>query len=533
MPLSSLPRLHPFLPFLAAALAGGCASYPEKIAPSLQNLRNGTPASVEQTVGASALNGRDRVLFLLEKGRMAQLQGRSEESRQALGEAVDAIVVPLEQEASGLAKGAGTAAAQTAAVFWNDTSIPYQPDVYESQMAIQFQLENYLLAADPAVRDKSINFVQRCYAQGKLFQGLREKMQRELGASRESSPTARRSLASLQGQPEWRQLVNASSVTAAKVKNSYDNAYCWYLAGLVYEMHPYDFAGSDRSCYEKAWRIFPENQFLQRDVYRTAKRDGLDALAEEVRQMNPEVAATPALEERPQDGDLVVVFQDGLVAQKQQTKLPVPLVTRGRLTSLGFIAFPSYDVGWRTPRPLQVYDGGAKLGATEPVCYVNSLAVMSLKEKLWPIVTRQVVRLVAKSAASIALTEAAYSNDRPELALLGGIGMGIFNYVSEDADLRGWYSLPENIQLFRTRLPAGRHVLKFDGGSGSATLAVDVRPGSRTFVQVARPGAAVLHVQAGAYDPGRPDPGPAAGTGPTTSATQRADDQPHQKGRTP
>jgi hypothetical protein len=70
-----------------------------------------------------------------------------------------------------------------------------------------------------------------------------------------------------------------------------------------------------------------------------------------------------------------------------------------------------------------------------------------------------------------------------------GLVANLFNVATETADTRSWLTLPEQIQLLRTRLPAGVHDLTVDllDGSGRSLgtvviPAVTVRAGDWTFI---------------------------------------------------
>ncbi len=58
--------------------------------------------------------------------------------------------------------------------------------------------------------------------------------------------------------------------TIGQVKNSFQNAYTFYLSALFYESSgEYNRANID---YKKALAIYPNNHFLQQDSFRLAKK---------------------------------------------------------------------------------------------------------------------------------------------------------------------------------------------------------------------------------------------------------------------
>lgn len=198
------------------------------------------------------------------------------------------------------------------------------------------------------------------------------------------------------------------------------------------------------------------------------------------------------------EGELVVLYEDEFVPQKQEVKIPVPLPS---LNTVVAIAFPIYQVGGDDVVPLSVAEGAVSLGATEPICDVSALAVKSLKEQIPEIVTRQVIRTTSKAIAANAVNSATraatakratQNNAGAEFAgMLIQLGMTIYNVATENADLRSWTTLPRNAQIMRIRLKPGSRTLRITRGDGTvaADVNVDVRPGGKTIVHVVRAGS--------------------------------------------
>lgn len=77
-----------------------------------------------------------------------------------------------------------------------------------------------------------------------------------------------------------------------------------------------------------------------------------------------------------------------------------------------------------------------------------------------------------------------------EWGVLGKIGMNALNAWTESADLRSWMSLPDQVELFRGALPAGKHNFDLSHPAiQSYRLVLDVQPGSLTLVCVTRMGS--------------------------------------------
>jgi hypothetical protein len=192
-------------------------------------------------------------------------------------------------------------------------------------------------------------------------------------------------------------------------------------------------------------------------------------------------------------GELIVLFEDDFVPQKQEVKIPVALPS---LNTIVAVAFPIYIGDSPAPAQLSVADGPHVLGSTETICDVRALAVKSLKERVPGIVTRQVIRSTAKAVASSAVVSSARNRNQgqssnPYAELLAGLGMAIYNIATENADLRSWTTLPRDAQIMRVAVPAGNRELKLAYGSSGceATIPVVVKPGGKTVLRVVRTGS--------------------------------------------
>jgi hypothetical protein len=263
---------------------------------------------------------------------------------------------------------------------------------------------------------------------------------------------------------------------AGKVKNSFQNAYTFYVSGFIYELlrQPND-AYID---YKKALEIYPENRYLQKDVLRLAA--GLDMREEldELRQRFPHVDNEHIYDSGTGTGELLVLFEDGFVPQKHEIKIPLPAGKAGLIA----IAFPIYQERWSPQIPLQILNNGGLIGSTEPICDVRALAVTALKEKVPVIATRQIIRAIAKGVTAM--------EAKKQMGDLGQLATIVWNLVSESADLRSWLTLPANAQILRTTLPVGSYSLSLQHPSagGTAHADVEITANSKTILHIVRTG---------------------------------------------
>jgi hypothetical protein len=395
----------------------------------------------------------------MERGRYAQVIGNIEASMADFSASMEKI---RENDEKALISVSGVGS-NVAATLVNDNALPYEGEGYERVLLHHYQALNFLKKKDlegAGVEVRRANAEQNDSL--KRFEKELEKSEEE-AAKKDVNPNNVTRVDSQYAQMDE---------VAGKVKNSFQNAYTFYLSGFIYELlqQPND-AYID---YKKALEIYPDNSYLQKDVLRMAAklemREELDELKRRFPEESTQITAG--------SGELLVLFEDGLVPQKHEIKIPLP-AGRGGIIS---IAFPIYQEKWSDQIPLRILNGSSSIGSTEPICDVRALAMKALKEKVPVIVTRQIIRAVAKAVTA--------AEARKRGGELGQLAAVLWNIVSESADLRSWLTLPSNAQILRRSLPAGNYKLALQHPMASDTTYVDVEitANGKAVLQVVRVG---------------------------------------------
>lgn len=457
----------------ALLIMTGCAAtstftaYPHKVQPLITSMSNRTPIDLSQCL-LSECKSKDSILYSMERGRYAQVVGSSDISMSDFKASMDKIGENDEKALiSASAIGANVASSLT-----NDNAIPYEGEGYERVLLHHYQAINYLKKKDlegAGVEVRRANAEQN--ESLKRFEEELEKSREKASEKRVSSGSAS------QIDTRYAQM----DEVAGKVKNSFQNAYTFYLSGFIYELlqQPND-AYID---YKKALEIYPENSYLQRDVLRLAEKL---QMSDDLAELKTRFSISPKTfidENGAGSGELLVLFEDGFVPQKHEIKIPIPISKSGIVS----IAFPIYQVKWSAQIPLSILGNNELLGSTEPICDVRALAVKALKEKAPIIATRQIIRAVAKGVTGAAA--------RKQMGELGQFASNIWNLVSESADLRSWLTLPANAQILRTTLPAGsyRLALQHPMALGVTYADVKINPDGKTVLQVVRTGGQIYN----------------------------------------
>jgi hypothetical protein len=411
---------------LGVVVGVGCAGYDRKFECIEQQLVVSKPAAALALIGENAPAGRDRLLYHLERAMLLRMDGQLEQSNREFEAAKRTVE---EVDALSLRE-------QGTALLLNDTATSYAGAAFEQVMIHLYSALNYLELGDrDAARVEALQVDLR----------LRELSDADEDSIFHNDPFAR------------------------------------YLSGMIFE------DGGEWSdamiAYRKAYQAYREHGrhyslalpvALQEDLLRAADRLGLD---DELAQLEAEFGRRqwPELYGGPDNGELLVLFHNGLVPVKREQVITVPVVGKGRLVS---IAVPSYQVRPPGSGGLRVRVAGRGV-AGEVVESVGGMAVADLEAHMGAIMARTVARVVAKYAASGA------AGKQNELA---GVLVNLAGVLTERADTRSWLTLPQDIWMARVSLPPGLHDVELEIlGPGGAVVErrslprVEVRRGQRVY----------------------------------------------------
>ena len=441
---------------LSLSLLGGCASssifkaYPKQAEVIKMQLE-----AKQYTLAATTLNkhrdSNDKILYLMERGRAAQVANDIESSIIDYQEAKKAIE-KLEKKAIISASDTG---AKAASLFTNENSIPYSSEPYERIFLYHFQAMNYLFSNK---LDSALVEVRRANEEQQLAFHKNEKA---IIKNKQKNKDA------LNENSSFMSHFKSFSGIAGRVKNAYQNAYTFYASGVIWEIEgkPND-AYID---YKKALEIFPDNIYLQKDVLRLAKSLSMQSDLEKFKRQF-KVKASPAVKK---GGELIIFFEHGFAPVKQEIKVPLSFHK-----SLASVAFPTYSSKWQLTSPLAIRDkhSNTLLGTTAPIVYVQALAAQALWEDLPSMMLRQALRIPAKKEAVDKVDDA--------FGPMATIAASIANYATERADLRSWLTLPNDAQIYRSTLPGKKYLLQLTDGASSSTVPVRIVPGKKTLLRI-------------------------------------------------
>ena len=391
------------------------------------------------------------VLSLLERGRLQFLAADWQASNKTFAQAYNLIEQERNKAKIQISKGIE----KLGAVVSNDNATSYQVPYYEQGMLHTYQALNYLFQHDLSgalVEIRRANLVQENAL--KVYKDEVYQAKNELYNSGMSSD-------SLSGN------YPSMSSVIGKVKNGFQNAYTFYLSGILYEA-----SGELNDAYidyKRAIEIYPENTYLQQDVLRLATKLEMQDDLINFQQRFGKVQA-PVLTGQ---GQVVVFIERDIVNSKQDIGLNLPV---GRSNNgLKFFSF-SLPV-YREALPLRskmVVKSAEKSYSSHEIVRIQSLAAKDLQDQLPSLLTRQVVRVVAKEQIRQKLSR--------EAGDVGNILASLYNIASERADTRSWSTLPDQVDIVRMDLAPGKQTLLVQINGQQKTIALEVQPNRITLI---------------------------------------------------
>jgi len=219
-----------------------------------------------------------------------------------------------------------------------------------------------------------------------------------------------------------------------------------YLSGLVFEAN--NELSDALISYRKAYQAYKADNLdvprqLQTDLLRLTEYQGLaDEHQGYLKEFNLK-RWTKQAELKPQ-GELVVIVFNGLAPRKHETAINVQDPSSGQLHR---IAIPFYEERSSQVDHFELQNGIDK-NSSEAFEQIDEKAYANLTEQMPGIITRAVARVAVKNKLS--------DNMADKNPLLGVV-TNIATFISEQADTRAWYSLPQQILISRMILQPGKH----------------------------------------------------------------------------
>lgn len=393
---------------------------------------------------ADERDSADHMLYMMERGRINQVSGNFSESKTDF----EQVIAAFEEQNLAATLQAGETAAQGASLLTNDNAIPYKGSGYERIFVHHHQAFNYLGNGDydgASVEFRKVALEQRI---------LLEQHEKEVAEAYEEAEESNIDVGTLSSQ------FSGMDTIAGQVKSSFQNAYTFYASAAFWEARgELNTALID---YKKAFEINPDNSIIKQDIARVSKKLG-----------DP-IADAESNEAKPGQGTVVILYEHGFIAAKEEIKIPVPTFDGGIIS----LAFPYYRTEfWPSSQTLRVMSSDfQEFGTTQQVVDVSALAVKDLKERIPQLLVRQALRGFAKYQLQ--------KQSGDQLGLAGQLVANIYNIVSESADRRSWLTLPHTAQVIRINLDAGEQELNLATPGLQSKVTLDIAENKTLLLRV-------------------------------------------------
>ena len=423
----------------------GCVSVDEDARAAREAVRAGAPAQAvawAETVAAESVYSKS--LGTVEAGRLALLAGDSAKAERWFRAAVDSAVD--RKESSPDIKLGDVGNTVLAATVTDDRTRTYYLAPYEINLALGYGILAELMNGKR--EDALVDARLAVYIQDSLAKTYGADLQKA-AASSDAQTTSAGARVCADQSAALREMMAAT-------RNSWENPVLWWLTGALFEADgETEMAGQS---YRKAAACRPDNPVFAKAAARADAN-----------------VRTPA----HGCAKLLVLYEEGLVPQRESLKIPVPIYTAMS------IDIPTYgDKTAYQPNAVAI-SGVTNLVAAAPALDVRALAARDLDERLPGVVVRNITRAAVQAGAQAAVN--ANGNEYAQLAVFAANAVVS---AMRRADTRSWVTLPDGQQVWsEDAMPPGAYKLGVAVNGRTISVPVTLAAGDVKLVWIADCGA--------------------------------------------
>lgn len=424
--------------------ASGCAmfrNYNDSLVPVQQCFCAGQLEEAMAQVARLAKRKGDAVCYQAELGILAQVARRYEESNRAFSTAED-LVTTFDNKA--LISLTDTTIGLTT-LLTNDKVMPYRGEGFEKVLFNTHKALNYLMLGQAEAARVEVRRAEN--QQGQIVRQHEKELAAWRARARMTAEAEQTALNAVQSEYQKQE------TSVQTLPNAYENAFTYFLSSLVYELN-----GEPNSAYvyaKRAYLLRPQSAVVRRELLRYSRASGIFDDYTQWQRAFPELVRTL---DPPDSIEMVLILQRGFAPRKEEIFIPIP--TQNGLVAA---AFPRYVPTASAVSGADVYVSGVLLGHTELMADLQAMAIRNLWDRLPVLVIRQALRSATKAVIAKQITD--------EAGTAGMVLVSLYNLASEQADLRGWLMLPQDVQVLRVPVPRGtRQVDVVLRGSGSGAM---------------------------------------------------------------
>ncbi|GFO71939.1 uncharacterized protein BJAS_P1801 [Bathymodiolus japonicus methanotrophic gill symbiont] len=390
----------------------------------------------------------DALMWNLEAGTANYSASEYQTSLRKFEEA-ETLLKDFDQRAVINARAAGS---EVGSALTNPNALPYQGMYLDRVMLNAYKALNYFSLNELVGAQVELRRMRAAQKQVvRKFADEIHTSQKEIDAKNRKNQQQSRSLGNQNTTipfgaivkiPEVNKAYTTSANKANKLYGSLANPFVSYFSAIGYLMeNNYSEALVD---FRNLYKMNPDNRLIQRDYVTAAKRIGSRV---------PTQLAGVAPYQYPLNKKIVfVVLFNGRAPALKQEKFQIVLPYVGYTG----IAFPRYEYFPTLLPGLDVeyrYNNQQQSVRTEVVSDFDAIMSQEYHDKLPSMITRLVVSTLTKELESYAIVHAARQSGNSGAEIGAYALTGIYKFMFNTADTRGWETLPKEVQIAHVPLP--------------------------------------------------------------------------------
>ncbi|SMG67081.1 TPR repeat-containing protein [methanotrophic bacterial endosymbiont of Bathymodiolus sp.] len=408
----------------------------------------------------------DELMWTLEAGT-ANYSASEYQSSMREFERSEALIQDFDRRAMINARAAGS---EVGSALTNPNALPYQGMYLDRVMLNAYKALNYFTLYDLAGAQVELRRMREAQKQVvRKFADEIRTSQKEIDAQVQKNQQQSRSMgnqntnisfATIVKNPAVNEAYRTSASKSNKLYGSLANPFVSYFSALGYLIdNNYAEALVD---FRNLYRMNPNNQLVQRDYVSAANRIGSEI---------PIQLAKVQPYQYPLNNKIVyVVLFNGRAPALKQEKFQIILPYVGYTG----IAFPRYEYFPALLPGLDIdytYNKQQLSVRTEQVADFDAIMSQEYHDKLPSMITRLVISTLTKELASYAIVHAARQSGSSGAEIGAYALTGIYKFMFNTADTRGWETLPKEVQIAHVPMP-DNGLLKIGAGGESKEIAL-------------------------------------------------------------
>ncbi len=327
------------------------------------------------------------------------------------------------------------------ATLTNDNALPYEGNVFEAIMVNTYKGMNFMTLGDNKNARVEFNRAldRQRRAKNKFSKEIKKKIKKIKKKSKSSGANNKKS------EDFVMQKYSEGLFRDFKAYPDFVNPFTTYMSALFF-MSTKDYIKS-RDLLKESIAMDPKNKVLKEDFKLVNRK----------------------LRRRDRNAKYIwFIYENGKTLKKKEFRIDLPIFLISSRVLYTGIALPTLEEQNSSYNFLNINGKPTKV-----ISDMDRVVKTEFKIKMPMVVTRAVIRTIAKTVAQAEIS------DRNVYA---GIAMGIFNAVTNKADVRSWVSLPKNFQALRVKNKGKENVIKDDKGEVLTSVFVPKNKNAIVFI---------------------------------------------------